>query len=148
MKALLIFDLQEEKWKTLLEKSEEDKPGSLQIAAYEGHVCLLALDWFPLNGSFGRRSYGGAFLQHPMVRAMEELENSGKGKKADLFSFMPQEAVMPSSSSIENIMNSWWRNTRLDSACCFLFPNLLFAMSMTFVSGEFCCKHSRTPGVQ
>ncbi|BBN09313.1 hypothetical protein MPTK1_4g18730 [Marchantia polymorpha subsp. ruderalis] len=71
MKALLIFHLQEEKWRALLEKVEEDKPGSLQIAAYEGHVCLFAMDWFPLDGSFDRRSYGGAFLQHPMVREMD-----------------------------------------------------------------------------
>ncbi|OAE26849.1 hypothetical protein AXG93_3327s1000 [Marchantia polymorpha subsp. ruderalis] len=71
MKALLIFDLQEEKWKALLENFEKDKPGSLQIAAYEGHVCLLAMDWFRLDGLFDRRSYGGAFLRDPMVRAMD-----------------------------------------------------------------------------
>ncbi|OAE27272.1 hypothetical protein AXG93_59s1170 [Marchantia polymorpha subsp. ruderalis] len=71
MKALLMFDLEEEKWYVLLEKVEMDKPGSLQMAAYEGYVCLLAMDWLPLDGEFDRRSYRGAFLQNPRVRAMD-----------------------------------------------------------------------------
>lgn len=93
MKALLIFDLQEEKWKALFDKFEEDKPGCLQIAAYEGHVCLLVMDWFPLDGLFDGRSYGGAFLRHPMVRAMDgaligrtrELWEGEEGKPFHLY---------------------------------------------------------------
>ncbi|BBN08696.1 hypothetical protein MPTK1_4g13680 [Marchantia polymorpha subsp. ruderalis] len=93
MKALLIFDLQEEKWKALLEKFEKDKPGSLQIAAYEGHVCLLAMDWFPLDGLFDRRTYGGVFLRDPMLRAMDgaligrtrELWEGEKGRPFHLY---------------------------------------------------------------
>ncbi|BBN09257.1 hypothetical protein MPTK1_4g18260 [Marchantia polymorpha subsp. ruderalis] len=71
IKALLMFDLEEEKWYVLLEKVEMDKPRSLQMAAYEGHVCLLAMDWLPADGEFDYRSYRGAFLRNPVVRAMD-----------------------------------------------------------------------------
>ncbi|OAE22872.1 hypothetical protein AXG93_129s1000 [Marchantia polymorpha subsp. ruderalis] len=93
-KALLIFDLREEKWTAILEKVEEDRPGSIQIAAYEEHVCLLAMVWPPsFDGMFDSRSYEDAFLRHPMVRAMDgaliertrELWEGEEGKAFHLY---------------------------------------------------------------
>ncbi|BBN08686.1 hypothetical protein MPTK1_4g13580 [Marchantia polymorpha subsp. ruderalis] len=69
MKALLIYDLREETWNVLSEEVMEDKPGALQIVAYEGCVCLLAMDWTDVE--FDHRSYDGNFLRHPMVRRMD-----------------------------------------------------------------------------
>ncbi|OAE18998.1 hypothetical protein AXG93_2551s1010 [Marchantia polymorpha subsp. ruderalis] len=69
IKALLIFDLREETWNVLAEEVMEDKPGALQILAYEGYVCLLAMDRTDVE--FDRRSYDGNFLRHPMVRRMD-----------------------------------------------------------------------------
>ncbi|BFI33829.1 hypothetical protein MPTK2_4g18850 [Marchantia polymorpha subsp. ruderalis] len=69
IKALLIFDLREETWNVLSEEVMEDKPGALQILAYEGNVCLLAMDWTDVE--FDGRSYDGYFLRHPMVRRMD-----------------------------------------------------------------------------
>ncbi|PTQ26454.1 hypothetical protein MARPO_1588s0001 [Marchantia polymorpha] len=67
--ALLIFDLREETWNVLAEEVMEDKLGALQIVAYEGCVCLLAMDWTDVE--LDRRSYDGIFLCHPMVRRMD-----------------------------------------------------------------------------
>ncbi|PTQ26339.1 hypothetical protein MARPO_2704s0001, partial [Marchantia polymorpha] len=69
IKALLIFDMREETWIVLAEEVMEDKPGALQIVAYEGCVCLLAMDWTDVE--FDHRSYDGNFLRHPMVRRMD-----------------------------------------------------------------------------
>ncbi|OAE30935.1 hypothetical protein AXG93_4281s1010 [Marchantia polymorpha subsp. ruderalis] len=51
------------------EEVMEDKLGALQIVAYEGCVCLLAMDWTDVE--LDRRSYDGIFLCHPMVRRMD-----------------------------------------------------------------------------
>ncbi|OAE26041.1 hypothetical protein AXG93_4601s1420 [Marchantia polymorpha subsp. ruderalis] len=69
IKALLIFDLREESWNVLAEEVMEDKPGALQIVAYEGCVCLLAMDWTDVE--FDHRSYDGNLLRHPMVRRID-----------------------------------------------------------------------------
>ncbi|BBM98621.1 hypothetical protein MPTK1_1g14890 [Marchantia polymorpha subsp. ruderalis] len=69
IKALLIFNLTEETWNILFEEIMEDMPGALQVAAYEGCVCLLAMDWTDVE--FDRRSYDGNFLRHRMVRKMD-----------------------------------------------------------------------------
>ncbi|BBN08687.1 hypothetical protein MPTK1_4g13590 [Marchantia polymorpha subsp. ruderalis] len=71
MKALLIFDLEEGKWTALVEESMEATPMDLQMATYEGHVCLLASKWSPLEGEFERRSDVANFLRNPMVRRMD-----------------------------------------------------------------------------
>lgn len=66
IKAPWIFYVREETWIVLAEEVIEDKPGALQIVAYEGCVCLLAIDWTDVE--FDQRSN---FLRHPMVRRMD-----------------------------------------------------------------------------
>ncbi|OAE33541.1 hypothetical protein AXG93_1873s1000 [Marchantia polymorpha subsp. ruderalis] len=73
IRALLIFDLEEGTWTSLVEKSMEATPFDLQLAAYERHVCLLSSNWSKknVNEKFDRRSDVANFLRNPMVRTMD-----------------------------------------------------------------------------
>ncbi|BBN09395.1 hypothetical protein MPTK1_4g19450 [Marchantia polymorpha subsp. ruderalis] len=68
MKFLLIFDLKDGTWNAFVEESMQATPIDLQMAAYEGHVCLLASNWSPLEGEFDRRRDVANFVRNPMVR--------------------------------------------------------------------------------
>ncbi|OAE29396.1 hypothetical protein AXG93_2090s1020 [Marchantia polymorpha subsp. ruderalis] len=68
---LLIFDLEEGTWNTLVEESKETPRIHLQMAAYERHVCLLGRNWSPLEGEFELRSDVANFLRSPIVRRMD-----------------------------------------------------------------------------
>ncbi|BBN09322.1 hypothetical protein MPTK1_4g18830 [Marchantia polymorpha subsp. ruderalis] len=71
MRALLIFDLEKGTWNALVEESMEGTPINLQMAAYEGHVCLLTSNWKPLEEEFDRRSDVANFLRNRIVRNMD-----------------------------------------------------------------------------
>ncbi|OAE22790.1 hypothetical protein AXG93_2035s1740 [Marchantia polymorpha subsp. ruderalis] len=69
IRALLIFDLSEERWNVMAEEVREDTSDGLHITAYKGRLCLLAMDWS--NIEMDGRSYEGNFLRHPMVQRMD-----------------------------------------------------------------------------
>ncbi|BBN09312.1 hypothetical protein MPTK1_4g18720 [Marchantia polymorpha subsp. ruderalis] len=76
-KALVIFDLREEKWKAFVEKVNKheaflEKVEDIPYDADESQKRLRAIDAYPLaNWWLHRHKYSAAFLSHPKVRAMD-----------------------------------------------------------------------------